>query len=63
MVIHEFSVPVGLVNPHPVRFRSRDLLRLRPIFFKQIRPNALQDSQFPKVLNDASGEIRRPAVW
>ncbi len=54
------GVPVGVLNPHPPRFRSRDL---RCTFFKQIRAGVLQASQFPPVLRDAHGEIRKPAGW
>jgi hypothetical protein len=47
----------------PVWRRSRDLLGLNPVFFKQIRPNAVKNSQFPDVLTDANGTFRRPATW
>ncbi|MGD0684088.1 MAG: NYN domain-containing protein [Streptosporangiaceae bacterium] len=62
-VMQELGVPVGLLNPHPVWRRSRDLLNLDPVFFKQIRPNAVKNSQFPDVLTDANGTFRRPATW
>jgi hypothetical protein len=61
-VMQELGVPVGLLNPHPVWRRSRDLLNLDPVFFKQIRPNAVKNSQFPDVLTDANGTFRRPAT-
>jgi hypothetical protein len=63
VAMRELGIPVGLVNPHKARFRSRDLLSLNPVFFKQIRPNALKASQFPAILGDAHGEIRRPPKW
>ncbi len=63
VLIQELDVPVGLVNPHPARDRSRDLEKLGPLFFKQVRPSALRDCQFPRVLQDAQGEIRRPEAW
>jgi hypothetical protein len=63
VAMRELGIPVGLVNPHKARFRSRDLLSLNPVFFKQIRPNALKASQFPAILGDAHGEIRRPSKW
>jgi NYN domain-containing protein len=63
VAMRELGIPVGLVNPHKARFRSRDLLSLNPAFFKQIRPNALKASQFPAILGDAHGEIRRPPKW
>jgi hypothetical protein len=61
--MREIGVPVGLLNPHPVYRRSRDLLNLDPVFFKQIRPNAVKSSQFPEHLSDANGTFRRPAAW
>lgn len=53
----ELGVKVGVVNPHPPNRRSRDL---QPTFFKQLRESALRSSQFPAVLRDAKGEIRKP---
>jgi hypothetical protein len=63
VLIEELDVPVGLVNPHPAKSRSRVLLGLNPLFFKQVRPSALRDCQFPPVLHDAHGEIHRPGGW
>jgi NYN domain len=56
----ELGLRVGVVNPHPPARRSR---ALRPTFFKQIRPSALAACQFPPVLTDATGEIRKPHRW
>ena len=63
VTMRELGVPVGLLNPHLARYRSRDLLKLNPAFFKQIRPNAVKTSQFPLQLKDANGTFRRPAAW
>jgi hypothetical protein len=63
VVMQELNIPVGLLNPHPVYKRSRDLLNLNPVFFKQIRPNAIKTSQFPSPMTDATGHFRRPATW
>jgi uncharacterized LabA/DUF88 family protein len=57
---HELGLCVGVVNPHPPARRSR---ALQPTFFKQIRPSALAACQFPPVLRDARGEIRKPSRW
>jgi uncharacterized LabA/DUF88 family protein len=56
----ELGLRVGVVNPHPPACRSR---ALQPAFFKQIRASALAASQFPPVLRDATGEIRKPTRW
>jgi hypothetical protein len=63
IAIQHFGLPVGLVNPHPVKKRSRLLLALNPLFFKQVRTSALAACQFAEILHDAQGEIRRPATW
>jgi hypothetical protein len=60
VVQHELGLRVGVVNPHPPARRSR---ALQPTFFKQIRPSALAACQFPPVLSDATGEIRKPKRW
>ena len=41
----ELGLRVGIMNPHPARRRSRDLLEVT--FFKQIRESALRRCQFP----------------
>jgi uncharacterized LabA/DUF88 family protein len=56
----ELGIRVGVLNPHPAARRSR---ALQPTFFKQIRLSALSACQFPPVLTDAKGEIRKPAHW
>jgi len=57
---HELGLRVGVVNPHPPARRSR---ALQPTFFKQVRSSALAACQFPPVLADARGEIRKPTRW
>lgn len=37
--------------------------RIRELFFKKLRTPALGASQFPSVLTDTKGEIRKPARW
>jgi hypothetical protein len=56
----ELGMKVGVVNPHPARRRSR---AVRSSFFKQLRPSVLPSCQFPPVLKDAQGEIRKPTSW
>ena len=57
----EFSLPVGLLNPHPNP--SQALLRLRPAFVKQIRGGPLSASQFPPAMTDARGRFSKPTAW
>jgi uncharacterized LabA/DUF88 family protein len=56
----ELELRVGVVNPHPPARRSR---ALQPTFFKQLRSSTLAGCQFPPILMDAKGEIRKPARW
>jgi hypothetical protein len=59
----ELGIPVGLVNPHRAKYRSHELLKLQPLFFKQVRPSALAACQLPAVLSDTQGQVRRPDAW
>ncbi len=52
--------PVGVINPHVARKRSR---AIDATFFRQLRTSALPGCQFPEVLVDAQGEFRRPETW
>ena len=56
----EFGITVGVVNPHPPKRRS---LVLQGTFFKQLRPSAVANSQFPPALTDDQGTIIKPAKW
>lgn len=56
----EAGISVGIVNPHPAKYRS---LRLQGTFFKQLRRSALAQSQLPPVLRDSHGQIRKPLAW
>lgn len=60
VVQQELGLRVGVVNPHPAARRSR---ALQPTFFKQLRTPALAACQFPPVLSDRLGELRKPARW
>ncbi len=60
IVKDELDIPVGVLNPHPPQRQSRDL---QPTFFKQLRRGPIAASQFPPVLADARGKIRKPSSW
>jgi len=60
VVRHRFGLPVGLLNPHTVPSK---VLVSAATFVKQVRAGPLSASQFPDVLLDAKGEIRRPDAW
>jgi len=57
---NELGLSVGVLNPHPLKRRSFDL---HPTFFKQLRRGPIAASQFPRVLKDAQGKIRKPPSW
>ncbi len=64
VVKDDLGLAVGIVNPHPARKRSRELQRLAPTFFKQIREAALRRSQFADPVRDAHGRaIHKPPGW
>jgi NYN domain len=63
VVCHDLGRKIGIINPHPPRKRSRELLAIPPTFYKQIRPSGLARSQFPRTLTDAQGKIHKPANW
>ncbi len=60
VVQSRFHCKVGILNPH--KNRSRALAQFTD-FYKPIRKGPLAASQFPAVLHDANGPIRKPAAW
>lgn len=54
------GLKIGIVNPHPPKFRSRDLTCT---FFKQLRPSAVKACQFPHQLTDGQGTFQKPPKW
>ena len=56
--------PVGVVNPNTSR-AALTLVELRQAatFLRQIRPNALRNSQFSDSLVDGTGMFFKPALW
>jgi hypothetical protein len=61
IVQQEFSVPVGLLNPH--KQASQALLKLKPAFVRPIRSGPLSASQFPPQMSDSTGKFTKPTVW
>ena len=61
IVRHELGLDVGVVNPQSGR-TSKELAH-EASFVKSIRKWVLAQSQFPPVLRDAKGEIRKPPGW
>ena len=65
MVRDRLNLPVGVVNPNTSRSSQLVPVELREAatFLRQIRLNALRDSQFPDSLTDDTGVFTKPAVW
>jgi len=61
MVREEFRKTVGILNPYPGT-TSRELLKVAS-FYKPIRQNVLQLSQFPPTLTDKRGTFHKPSSW
>ncbi len=59
----ELGGRVGIVNPHPRRRRSRELLGLNCLFYRQVRRELLAQAQLPDVVHDLKGPIRTPQGW
>ena len=59
----ELGVKVGVINPHPRDRRSRKLLGLNCLFYKQVPCRLLAQAQLPTVVHDSSGPIRKPDGW
>jgi hypothetical protein len=55
IVINQLGLPVGVLNTH-VKKPSRQLLQ-HASFFKHIRRNDLQKSQFPPTLTDNTNSV------
>jgi hypothetical protein len=60
LAIEELNIRVGVLNPHPAGKRSLDL---QSTFTKQLRKGPIAASQFPPLLRDDGGEIRKPKRW
>ena len=56
--------PVGVVNPNTTRSILTPVeLREAATFLRQLRPNALRNSQFADSLVDGTGAFFKPGVW
>ena len=62
VVREQLGRPVGILNPHPRKRRSRALFQVA-IFWRQVGRRALQASQFPNIITDAHGTITKPRGW
>ena len=60
MVKQEFRKTIGVISPY--KTPSRTLIR-EASFYKVIRENVLQMSQFPVTLRDIHGDFHKPSAW
>ena len=64
IVRERLSRPVGVVNPNTSRSERTPVeLREAATFLRQLRPNALRNSQFADSLVDGTGVFFKPVVW
>ena len=64
IVRDRLSRPVGAVNPNTSRSGLTPVeLRETATFLRQLRPNALRNSQFADSLMDGTGVFFKPVVW
>ena len=64
IVRDRLSRPVGVVNPNTSRSILTPVeLREAATFLRQLRPNALRNSQFPNSLLDGTGPFFKPSAW
>ena len=59
----ELGIKVGVINPHRRDRRSRKLQGLNCLFYKQVPRQLLAQTQFPAVVHDSKGPIRKPQTW
>ena len=59
----ELGIKVGIINPHPRHHRSRELLSLNCLFYKQVPRQTLARTQLPTELHDSKGPVRKPQAW
>jgi uncharacterized LabA/DUF88 family protein len=60
MVKEELKLPIGIINPDPVR---PSMLKGAATFIKRIRQSHVMAAQFPTAMTDASGSFTKPATW
>lgn len=64
LVRYRLHRPIGVVNPNTSRPGLTPVeLRESATFLRQIRPNALRNSQFSDTLIDDTGVFFKPAAW
>lgn len=64
LVRDRLNRPVGVVNPNTSRTSLTPVeLRQAATFLRQLRPNALRNSQFSDSLVDDTGVFFKPALW
>jgi uncharacterized LabA/DUF88 family protein len=62
LVRSEAGREIGLITPRG-RSAAKALLALRPDHVRHVGEGALRDAQFPDVMRDERGAIRRRAAW
>jgi len=64
MVREKLGKPIGVVNPNRDENEGIPMeLKKAAVFLRQIRLRTLKKCQFPKILPDSQGLIRKPTGW
>jgi len=63
MVTTKFGKVVRIINPHPKRKLSGDLIKVASSYMRTINKKVLADCQFPPTLTDSQGTFTKPAAW
>jgi len=62
-VISQFKKVVGVINPHPRRGLSGNLIKVASFHLRTINKKVLATCQFPATLTDSKGTFTKPATW
>ena len=63
MVSTKFGKVILIINPHPKRKLSGDLIKVSSSYMRTINKKVLAACQFPATLTDSRGTFKKPATW
>jgi len=63
MVTTKFGKAVRIINPHPKKKLSGDLIKVASSYMRTINKKVLAACQFPTTLADSQGAFTKPATW
>lgn len=63
IVTSKYGKEVGIINPHPKEYRSKELCNRATWYMRTINKKALVACQFPLTLTDVIGAFAKPPSW